>query len=40
MDHFLPFDPPNNRKSQNFEKIKKLLEMLLFYTCVPQMTTI
>ena len=40
MGHFLPFDPPNNRKNQNFEKIKKPLEMLLFYTCVPQMTTI
>ena len=31
--HFLPFDPPNNPKNQNFEKIS-------FYTCVPQMTII
>ena len=22
LDHFLPFDPPNNPKNQNFEKIK------------------
>ena len=38
LDHFLPFDPPNNPKIQNFEKIKKYLEILSFYTCVPQMT--
>ena len=40
--HFRPFilpsDPLSNWKSQNFEKIKKCLEILLFYTCVPQMT--
>ena len=35
---FLPFDPPNNAKSQNFEKIKKSLKILSFYICVPQMT--
>ena len=23
LGHFLPFDPPNNQKNQNFEKIKK-----------------
>ena len=23
LGHFLPFDPPNNPKNQNFEKIKK-----------------
>ena len=34
---FLPFDPPNP-KSQKFEKIKKCLKILSFYTCVPQMT--
>ena len=33
---FLPLDPPNNPKNQNFE-IKKYLEILSFYTCVPQM---
>ena len=38
LGHFLPFDPPNNPKSQNFEKIKRCLEILSLYTCVPQMT--
>ena len=34
----MPFDPPDNPKNQNFEKIKKKhLEILSFYTCVPQM---
>ena len=23
LDHFVPFDPPNNQKNQNLEKIKK-----------------
>ena len=23
MGYFLPFDPPNNRENENFEKIKK-----------------
>ena len=36
----LPFDPPNNPKNQNLEKIKKFLKILSFYTCVPQMTTV
>ena len=41
VGYFLPFDPPNNQKNQNFEKIKKnSREILSFYTCVPQMTTI
>ena len=40
MGHFLSFDSPNNQKNQNFEKIKNLLEILSFYTCVPQMETI
>ena len=34
LGHFLTFDPPNNPKNQNFEK----LEILAFYTCVTQMT--
>ena len=37
---FLLFGPPNNAKNQNFEKTKKGLEILSFYTCVPQMTII
>ena len=40
LDLFLPFDPPNNPKNQNFEKSKKCLEILSFYTSVPQMTII
>ena len=36
--HFLPFDSPNNPKNQNFEKIKKPLHILSFYTCEPQLT--
>ena len=41
LGHFLPFDPLNNPKSQNFEETKKKrLEILWFYTCVPQMTII
>ena len=34
-----PFDLPNNPKNQNFEKLKNRLEILSFYTCVPQMTS-
>ena len=30
--------PSSNPKNQNFEKIKKCMKILLFYTCVPQMT--
>ena len=38
-DHFLPYyPPPNNQENQNFEKIKKCLKILSFYTYVPQMT--
>ena len=33
---FLPSHSINNPKNQNFEKIKKSME-ILFYTCVPQM---
>ena len=40
LGHFLPFCPPNNPKNQNVEKIKKILEILSFYTCVPQITII
>ena len=38
LDHFLPFDPPNNLESQNFDKVKKHLEILSLYTCLPPMT--
>ena len=37
LGHFLPFDPPNSPKNQNFEKnekSKKHLEILPFYICV------
>ena len=38
MGHFFPFDPPNNWKNQNFEKMKKNEKPLeiSFYTCLPQ----
>ena len=32
--------PPNNPKNQHFEKKKKNLVILSFYTCAPQMTII
>ena len=38
--NFLPFDPPNKPKNQNFEKMKTSLEILSIYACVPQMTII
>ena len=37
--HFGPFFPfylPNNPENQDFEKVKKSLEMSSFYTCVPE----
>ena len=38
---FLPFDPSNNPENKNFKKNKKKhLEILSFYTCVPQMMII
>ena len=43
LGHFLPFDLTNNLKNQNFEKKKKKqknMEILSFYTCVPQMMII
>ena len=33
LDHFLPFYPPNNPTNQNFEKMKRHLEIWLFYMC-------
>ena len=38
LGHFLPFDPPNNPKNQNFEILPgyTILEILWLYTCVPQ----
>ena len=38
--NFLPFYPTSHLEHQNFEKMKKCLEILSFYTCVPQMTII
>ena len=35
LDHFSAFSLPNNQKNQNFEKLKKLLEILSFYTYIP-----
>ena len=29
LGHFLPFDPPNNLKNQNFEKMKKPYEDII-----------
>ena len=29
LGHFLPFDPPNNLKNQNFENMKKLPEDII-----------
>ena len=40
LGHFLPFYPPKDLKNQNFEKWKSLLEISLFYTCVPKITNI
>ena len=30
---FLPFDPPNNPKNQNFEKTKKIPEDIILHLC-------
>ena len=38
--HFLPFDPPSNLKIKMLKNWKKSLEILSFYTCVPQMMII
>ena len=40
LDHFLPFSPTNNLKNQNFEKMKKHLEISSFYTSVPKIMII
>ena len=40
MWHFLPSYLTNNPKNQNFEKMKKCLQILLFYTWVPKVTII
>ena len=37
---FLPFYPPNNRKIENFKKIKKCLEISSFYTSVSKIMII
>ena len=31
LGHFLPFDPPNNLKNQNFEKMKKPYEDIILH---------
>ena len=36
LDCFLPFYPHNNPKNQNFEKMKKTLEISSFYICAPK----
>ena len=40
LDHFLPFYLPKNQKNQNFARMKKLLEISSFYSCVPKITFI
>ena len=43
LGHFLPPDPPNNQKNQNFKIMKKKqknLEILAFYTRILQMMII
>ena len=40
LGHFLPSDPLNNQKNENFERMKTVPEKLTFYTCVPQMIII
>ena len=36
LEHFLHFKPPKNPKNQNFEKLKKTLEISSFYKSVPK----
>ena len=38
MDHFCPFTLPKNPKNQNFENMKKMLEISSFYKSVPETT--
>ena len=40
LGHFLPFYPTKNPKNQNFEKMKKTLEILSFYISVPKIMII
>ena len=40
LDCCLPFYPPNNPKIQNFEKMKKSLDILSFYTILPKIVII
>ena len=40
LGHFLPFYPTNNLQNQNFEKMKKHLEISSFYTSVPKLMII
>ena len=40
LDHFLPFYPYNNPKTQNFQKLKKKQEISSFYTNVPKIMII
>ena len=40
LGQFLPFYSPKNPKNQNFEKWKKLLEVLSFYICAPKIAII
>ena len=35
LGHFLPIPPKNPPKNEILKKCRKLLEILLFYTCVP-----
>ena len=36
LGYVFPFDPLNSPKHQNFEKMKKALEISSFYICVPK----
>ena len=40
LGHFLHFYPASNPKNQNFEKMKKRLEVSSFYTSVPKIMII
>ena len=40
LHHFLPFYPPMDLENQNFDKMKKYLEILSFNKCVPWMKII
>ena len=34
LGHFLPFDPPNKPKNENFEKMKKISgDIIILYMC-------